>query len=269
MGSARTRTRNPESVESMQRTVNAGSRRGWRRLAALLRDHLLPSPCLACGQDTPHGAELCAGCAPELPANDHACRRCALPLPKHDGGGLCGRCLRRPPPCAWTIAPFLYAEPVDRWLLALKFGNDLAAGQLLGQLWARRAQSLLETGRVDLVLPMPLHAQRLRERGYNQVIELLRPVLRGSEVGLQRDWLRRVRPTLAQSGLSAGMRRRNLRGAFEADPRVAGQRVLLVDDVITTGSTVNEASRCLLAAGASEVGVLAVARVSRGAPRGR
>ena len=234
----------------------------WRRAGGRLLDWLLPQPCLACGLPAEDG--LCSGCAAELPWNLHACRRCALPLPAADGSGLCGRCLRRPPPAGSARTLFCYAEPVDRWISALKFGRRLAAGRLLSRLMRQRLADLLPDLPLDALIAMPLHPARLRQRGYNQTIELLRPLRPLLPAPLHLDWLQRVRDTPQQSGLDAAHRRRNLRDAFRAAPMVRGLRLLLVDDVITTGSTVNEATRCLLRAGAAEVHVLGWARVARG-----
>lgn len=240
--------------------LNAGVWRGaWRGLV----DALLPSPCLACGLQAAPGKALCMPCGDSLPRNRSACRACALPLPDGQHAALCGRCLRRPPPVSATLAPFIYADPLDRWVGALKFQRDLAAGQLMGDLLAEALVATTVFSDIDALLPMPLHQRRLRQRGFNQVVELLRPLRQSRFPPLRRDWLQRTRETTAQSGLSAGERRRNLRGAFVADAAVRGQRVLLVDDVITTGSTVMEAARTLLRAGAAEVRVLALARVPR------
>jgi ComF family protein len=222
-------------------------------------DRLLPASCLACGGPGAGGRALCAPCAAELPWNRCACPRCALPLPQP--APACGRCLRRSPPFAAAIAPLLYADPVDRWLGGLKFRNALAAGGLLSALLAE-ALAAAPALAVDAVLPVPLHRRRLRERGYNQALELLRPLARRQGWALRPTLLARERDTPHQIGLDAGTRRRNLRGAFRADPAVAGLRLLLFDDVVTTGSTLAEASRELLRAGAVEVQVLAVARAA-------
>jgi len=160
-----------------------------------------------------------------------------------------------------TSAPLRYADPVDRWLAALKFNGDLAAGRLLGDLLDDAIGAADPAAGCDWVIPLPLHAARLRERGYNQALELLRPLARRRRWPLVIDGLQRIRATTAQSGLDARARRRNLRGAFVADPTVKGRRVLLFDDVITTGSTLREAALTVLRAGASEVRALAVARV--------
>jgi ComF family protein len=155
------------------------------------------------------------------------------------------------------VAPLLYEAPVDGLLARFKFHAGLASGEVL----ARLIVAIVDMPAADLVVPVPLHRGRLGQRGYNQALELARPLARAWQLPLSLQALHRVRATAAQSELTAPERRRNVRGAFAARD-VAGRRVLLVDDVITTGSTVREAARTLLAAGASEVRVLAAARVA-------
>jgi ComF family protein len=229
------------------------------RLKNRLLDTLLPPRCLACG-NAGHGRELCDACAADLPLNRCACPRCALPLPQP--APLCGRCIKRPPPFAAAWAPFVYADPVDRWLGGLKFRNGLACGRLLAELMMDGPPTGFLTG-IDVVVPVPLHPRRLRERGFNQAVELLRPLVQHWQLPLALDALRRERDTPHQIGLDAKTRRRNLRGAFTADQRqIDGRRVLLFDDVITTATTLSEASTVLLRAGAAEVRVLAVTRAA-------
>lgn len=234
-------------------------RRGWRHTL----DLVLPARCLVCAEAVPGSPPLCVVCAGDLPALHAACARCALPLPGLDAGRLCGRCQRIPPPQASCTALYRYEAPIDRLLTAHKFAGDLAAGSLLAELLAAHPRVQRLAADADLLLAMPLHRQRLRARGYNQVVELLRVLARQSGTAHPSDLLRRERATLAQSDLNAGQRRRNLRGAFRVTRALSGQRVLLVDDVVTTGTTVAEAARCLLAAGAGEVHVLALARVAK------
>jgi ComF family protein len=237
--------------------LNAGV---WslRGLAARVSRLLLPPRCLHCGAPGAEAIDLCADCRAQLPHNACACPRCALPLPHP--APACGRCLKRPPPASAALAPFVYAEPVDRWLPRFKFGRELACGRVLATLMLQdpRLPALIDG--VDALVPMPLHRRRLGQRGYNQALELARPLSKALGLPLRHTWLQRVRDTAPQTGLDAKARRRNLRGAFVAAAAMEGKRVLLIDDVITTGSSMLEASRACRRAGAIEVRVLAAAR---------
>jgi len=173
--------------------------------------------------------------------------------------------VRRTPPQSRSVAPLRYAQPVDRLVTQLKFAQQLAAGRALVELMRNHDGVMSLLSGVSLAVPIPLHRTRLRERGYNQALELLRPLVARTSIPLGLTALIRHRQTLPQTGLDAPSRRRNLRRAFSADPlQVQDHCVLLVDDVITTGTTVAEAARTLLQAGAREVRVLAAARVARG-----
>ncbi len=237
----------------------------WRRPLEAVTRLLLPPRCLHCGAPGAAGRDLCADCRDSLPHNACACPRCALPIPQP--APACGRCIKRPPPASATLAPFLYADPVDRWLPRFKFARDLAAGRVLADLVLEDARLPTLIDGIDALVPLPLHRTRLAERGYNQALELARPLARAFDLPLRHDWLQRVRATAPQTGLDARARRRNLRGAFVADAAMRGQRVLLIDDVITTGSSMLEASRACRRAGAIEVRVLAVARAPLGGRR--
>lgn len=230
----------------------------WRRPLEAVTRLLLPPRCLHCGAPGAGGRDLCGDCRDSLPHNACACPRCALPIPQP--APACGRCIKRPPPASAALAPFLYADPVDRWLPRFKFARDLAAGRVLADLVLEDARLPALIDGIDALVPLPLHRSRLAERGYNQALELARPLVRAFDLPLRHDWLQRVRATAPQTGLDARARRRNLRGAFVADAAMRGQRVLLVDDVITTGSSMLEATRACRRAGALEVRVLAVAR---------
>lgn len=220
----------------------------------------LPEPCLACGEAAPAGG-LCQICRAALAWNDCACARCALPLPRPEP--LCGRCLRRPPPQSATLAPLHYAEPVDQLLTTLKFGQRLAAGRCLSALMLEVPALQAFCADLELAVPVPLHTKRLRERGYNQALELLRPIAGTLRLPLLPGALTRCRDTPPQTGLDGATRRRNLRGAFVVDAAALdGRGVLLMDDVVTTGATVSEAAGALLRGGAREVRVLAAARVA-------
>lgn len=220
---------------------------------------LTPARCAACGAATP--GVLCPGCRDALPWNEPACRACALPLVSGAPNSACGACLERAPPQDRTWAAFRYAEPVARQIVRLKFRAHLAGGHLLGALMAerlaRRAEPLPE-----LLLPVPLHAARLRRRGYNQALEIGRELSRRLSIPLCPEAARRMRATGEQTRLDAAQRRRNLRGAFAVDARVRGRHVALLDDVITTGATAHELARAARAAGAARIEVWAAARVA-------
>ena len=221
---------------------------------------LLPSRCLLCGARGERGFDLCAGCRAELPRNDRCCARCALPL--ETPAPLCGRCVRRAPPWDAAWAPFRYAYPLDRLETRFKFGADLAAGKLLASLWiASHAPGEWP----NAIIPVPLHRSRLRSRGYNQALEIARPLAKALRIPLLRDVLQRTRATDAQTELSALQRRRNVRGAFAAHfEDDVPQHVAVLDDVFTTGATLAECARVLKRAGVHRVDVWALARAPAG-----
>jgi ComF family protein len=221
----------------------------------LLRS-LFGSRCLLCGARGERGLDLCDACAADLPRNDCRCARCALPL--ETPAPLCGRCVRRAPPWDSAWAPFRYAYPLDRLEARFKFGADLAAGRLLASLWiaSQRPGELPQA-----VIPVPLHRSRLRSRGYNQALEIARPLAKALGIPLLRDALRRTRATDAQTDLSALQRRRNVRGAFAAQfDNPVPRHVAVLDDVFTTGATLAECTRVLKRAGVERVDVWALAR---------
>lgn len=222
---------------------------------------IAPPSCLLCGDPGEGGLALCAGCHADLPRNRHPCARCAAPLPA-TGADLpelrvCGRCLWRPPPYAAIHVPFRYAHPVDWLVRRLKFHGDLAAGRLLGQLLALELPE--SSAAIDAVVPVPLHPRRLLQRGYNQAAEIAQPLARSRRTPLRVGLLARHGGTVAQMDLPARQRRANVRGVFHLHRPLAGH-LLLVDDVVTTASTVREAARRLCDGGDCRVTVAAVAR---------
>lgn len=226
-----------------------------RRLLHALSLALLPPRCLVCGEAGSGGLDLCAACRDALPVPTAACRRCALPLPE---AGVCGPCQRRPPPLDEVRAALLYAAPVDRLLPRHKFHRDLAAGRLLATLMAA---AFAEAERPQALVPVPLHRARLRERGYDQALELARPLARRLGLPLLDGRLHRVRATAAQSALDATARRTNLRGAFAVRGGPLPAHVALVDDVMTTGATLHAAAQALRRAGVVRVDAWVCARV--------
>ena len=232
-------------------------RAGHERLAR----YLLPWRCALCAARAPAGQGLCAGCAADLPRVAHACPRCAMPPAATDVSGLCGRCAAQPPRFHRTVAPLAYDYPVDRLLLGLKFGNRIHLARALAQEIAGRVREDLERSLLDMpdaLVPVPLHPKRLAARGFNQAEEIARFVGREIGVPVLPGICRRVRHTRMQSRLSDEDRSANVAGAFACvdSPR----NPAIVDDVVTTGATVDAMAAALLAAGAENLHVWAVAR---------
>jgi ComF family protein len=214
----------------------------------------LPHHCVLCGASTLNRL-LCAGCDADLPHyGAPACPACALPA---QGGNLCGACLRHPPAFDRTLAAFSYRFPIDRLLHAFKYSGNLALIEVLAKPLARFAA---EHPKPDLLLPMPLHPERLKERGFNQSLEIAKTISRWLDIPLMAEACRRTRDTPSQAGLKWKERRRNVRGAFASDLDLAGKRIAVLDDVMTTGATLNEVSRILKGRGAAEVSAWVVAR---------
>jgi len=199
---------------------------------------------------------LCAACDGELPRLGAACARCALPLLRESA--FCGRCLhKRRPAVDDAIAAFEYRFPVDRLVQRFKFAGDLAFGRELGARLAARAAG---ADRPDRLVVPPLSAPRLRERGFNQALEIAKVVARALDLRCDAGCIVRLRDTDPQHELDRRTRLANLRGAFACGRRLDGEHVALVDDVVTTGATAETLSRLLKQAGARRVSVWAVAR---------
>jgi ComF family protein len=213
---------------------------------------LLWRRCVLCDAPTT-GTWACKECASELPYLPPArCAVCAVPLPS---GATCGACLERPPAFDRVSALFAYEFPVDALIHAFKYGGRLALAPALGEAFAAA-----EAPAVDVLVPMPLAPRRLRERGFNQALELARCLSRRHRIPILAGACRRVSDTPPQAALPWRERARNVRGAFVCDTDLNGLRVAVVDDVVTTGATLNEIARTLREAGAASVAGWALAR---------
>lgn len=207
---------------------------------------LLPQDCLLCGAASGKAA-LCPECAASLPRlTGTRCPTCAQPTPVADA---CGACLAHPPHFDATAAVWRYAFPLDQLIQSLKYAHRLASADFLG----RALTALPLATRPDFILPVPLAAARLRERGFNQSVELARPLARLLGVPLKTEHIRRCRDTTPQAGLPWKERAKNIRHAFECRIDLTGKNILVVDDVMTTGATLNELARTLKAHGAARV----------------
>jgi ComF family protein len=235
----------------LQRWVDKGRR--WLELL------LWPAACLLCGRAGRGDIDLCSDCVAGLPRNDPACTICAEPLPSGGVTRPCGECLRDPPPFVSSVVPYRYAYPLEHLVRGLKFRNDLACGRVLGELFSRhvpaRGESLPEA-----IVPVPLAPPRYRQRGYNQAVEVALAVRRCTGVPVRTDVVIRQRETAEQAGLDRKARRKNVRGAFAAVAPLRARSVAILDDVVTTGSTVRELASVLRQAGAQSVAIWAIAR---------
>jgi ComF family protein len=222
---------------------------------------LLPPRCVLChGRGQAPALDLCAECESEFPTPVDACPVCALPRSPDPETVTCGRCRRDPPPYERCLAAFDYDFPVDWLVQSLKYDGQLAVGRVLGTLLGAAAAARGLHLDVDVLLPVPLHPSRLAERGFNQSLEIARWAGRVVHRPLDSRALVRTRPTHPQVGLSLAERHGNLIGAFAAKEALRGRRVVVVDDVVTTGSTVREIAATLKNAGAFSVDVWCVAR---------
>lgn len=239
----------------------------WLRteLSGLL-NLLLPPSCPLCGGALEAGAasSFCSDCLAEFPPLDSSCcPRCALPYPLPSGSNhLCEACLRREPPFLYTRCLGLYDARLRDAIQRFKFNGAVHLDRPLARLLAEKIKDVYRSFRPDLLVAVPLHRQRLKTRTYNQSLLLARELGRQWRLPAPSRLLRRVRPTLPQQGLAAQVRRTHLKGAFALSDRLDGQRVLLIDDVFTTGATARECAATLLAGGASQVAVAVLARAS-------
>lgn len=243
---------------------------GLLRTAALrAADALLPPRCLGCGAIAPSDGALCGACWGGLSFIERPwCACCGLPFEFDiEDGALCGGCAAGPPAFDAARAVLRYDDASRPLILSFKHGDRMQAGRHFGGWMARAGAELAPDA--DLVAPVPLHWRRLAARRYNQSAELARGVAAAAGIGLCVDLLRRTQATPSQGGLTRRARRLNVRGAFAVAPRrrpaIRDARILLVDDVMTTGATVEAAARTLKRAGASRVDVLVLARVVRSA----
>ncbi len=241
------------------------------KLRAGLRTLAAEQDCYLC--DGSATAPVCAGCVaafPPLPAARCPC--CALPAA---AGQRCGRCLTQPPHYDTTVAALAYGDPLDHAVQAFKYHHALGLSHFLAGLLdaavSAAGVSKADTeadadahtaadARVDLIIPLPLAPARLSERGFNQALELARPIAARRRIALNARAVRRIRNTPPQAQLPWSERARNIKGAFVCDLPLRGMRVAVVDDVMTTGASLDEMARVLKDAGAAYVTNWVVAR---------
>lgn len=223
---------------------------------------LLPYTCILCGFESDRGQDLCSYCYKDISIPPYACQQCAAALPiSHP---ICGTCLKKPPPFDKTYALFSYETPIDKLLLELKFNQALINARILGELMAEKISTDWYNNKQlpDIVIPIPLHFSRLKERGYNQAVEIARPIIKHLNLRLDLYSCQRIKATTPQAMLPANQRKNNISKAFTTQKRFDGYFIAVIDDVITTGNTIREFCELLKQQGAARIDVWCCARPS-------
>ncbi len=203
--------------------------------------------------------------------NGNCCARCALPLPQRPTPDLtrqadstaqilCGHCLTSPTPFVETIAPYLYRPPVDYMVKRLKFAGELKYSRIIGELMSRAVLARPDRYQPDILVAVPLHQQRLRERGYNQAEQVATILAKRLAISIDRRSTIRVTAPSPQAQLGARARDLNIKRAFEVVGDVRGKRIAIIDDVYTTGATCRSLANSLHKAGAAGIAVWVFAR---------
>ncbi len=218
-----------------------------------LSNALFKQNCLLCASPQANIHALCIACQHELPLHpSSSCPQCGLA----SDGNICGRCISSPPDFDATQAVFLYAYPINAMMQRYKYGSMLNLSQTFGQLLSEKI--LLKS--VDLVIPMPMHPARIKERGFNQAHEIAKVLTKNHAEKLDYKSVIRQKLTPPQASLPLKERVKNIKGAFKVEAHLTGKRIAIVDDVMTTGASLNELAKMLKRAGASHVECWVVAR---------
>ncbi|EKD54708.1 MAG: Protein GntX [uncultured bacterium] len=225
-------------------------------------NRLLPYPCLFCKKMAASSLHACQACLHDLPILPYGCLRCANILPISAQKDLCGQCLKNPSAFDETHAIFIYQPPITRLILDLKFHHALVNGRLIGELLAEKIEQewYREKTLPTAIIPVPLHQKRLKERGFNQAIEIARPIKKKLKLPLLKMHCARIKPTKAQANLPANERKQNVLNAFTIRYPIKHQHVAVIDDVMTTGATLNEFCRILKKHGVQKIDVWCTAR---------
>ncbi len=235
------------------------SRLNYKHMYKYVTNLWVKPVCMLCQQSLPDYQRICQYCIRQLPWITEACWQCAQPL--SGGQTHCGVCQKTPPPFDRLFVALDYVSPIDGLILGGKFSQRLANLSLLAELflmhWHKQSASLPE-----VIIPVPLHAQRLRERGYNQALEVARLISRALNIPIDFQSVKRVKTTLAQASLPANCRRGNVQDAFALTRAINYSSVAIVDDVITTGNTLYAMSKLLLDANVKQIDVYCVARAA-------
>lgn len=223
---------------------------------------LFPFRCCFCEAHTTSRQDLCSECKLALPWIEDRCYKCGLYLTPGLDSIDCERCRDLPPKFDRLCALFSYQPPITKLVMGLKFGKKLAYGRVMGELLADEVEAhwYKNLELPEAIIPVPLHESRLRKRGFNQALELLWPVHKQIDIPVLFDACVRVKKTTAQSQLDKSRRKRNLKSAFQILKPIPYEHVAIMDDVVTTGSTVNALTHVLKEAGITTVDIWCICR---------
>ncbi|MCD6055403.1 MAG: hypothetical protein K0R12_365 [Gammaproteobacteria bacterium] len=229
-----------------------------------LLTRLCPQQCAVCGLKTQSPDRLCNRCLEVLPYLKSACYQCANPLPELRDSILCGKCLKDPPLFSQTIACLFYEIPVTEWIYQLKFQHHLLYAAILSDLLLKKLKQLYidKNTLPECIIPIPLHAKRTRERGYNQAVELAKPIAKAFKLPLIKHSIKRQRSTKPQMELAQKERIINVKNAFVCPKPLPYRHVAILDDVMTTGSTANAFAKILRENGVEKITVWCGARTT-------
>ncbi len=217
---------------------------------------LFKQNCLLCDAKESENVGLCQNCLADLPHSPiQSCPQCGLT----SNGIVCGKCLSNKPSFDKTYAVFTYDFPINTMMHKYKYGSQIQLGQIFGQLLAQKVDSTA----IDIITPMPMHPARLKERGFNQALEIAKSLTQSQPFQshlLNYQDIIRIKNTLPQASLPLKTRAKNIRHAFQVNLNLTGLRIAIVDDVMTTGASLNELAKTLKKLGAAHVECWVVAR---------
>lgn len=228
----------------------------WRNI---IQDYLLPPTCILCGDPGFDSQDICTACFDDMQKNIHCCYRCAETFETANRAPqLCGHCLSKSPAFDETYAPYLHQGTIRHLIATLKFNRQYKNARILAYLLATHIRKTAELP--DLIIPVPLHTQRFKERGFNQSTEIAKTIAKRLNIPTDTEYCIRQRNTRHQIDLPAKERHKNIKNAFAVIKQIDAQHIAILDDVMTTGSTVNELAKVLKKAGVTRVDVWVCAR---------
>jgi ComF family protein len=231
-------------------------------LSTRLKQLFFPHTCVLCAERSNQPRDLCTACEKELPWTSLACKQCGIRLPTSSTSDTCGQCQTSSPAFDHVFALCDYEEPIDRMITAAKFNHQLVYTRILGELLAQNAEQnwYKQQSLPALLLPVPLHNTRLRERGYNQALEITKAAAKKLKLPIGKHYCQRAKATVPQSSLAHHERDKNVKNAFILQKPLTVKHVAIIDDIVTTGHTVDELSKVLRQAGVERIDVWCCAR---------